>query len=73
MFRRFLQKGLSLACNSKGGAAGLAPNEGPTCMRTVDLPCAVDETLSGRACWARTPKHELIRQYVRMGRDALVR
>lgn len=73
MFRKYLETGMALGVKGRGLPPLMDSRDTRLCMRTVFLPPAMDTKLEGRAFRMRTAKTDLIRQYLRMGMDALAR
>jgi hypothetical protein len=70
MFRRYLEQGMAVA-KAGGKLSALPAGKAPLTMRTVYLPFRVDESLRGQAFELRTSKSDLLRQFLRMGMQAL--
>jgi hypothetical protein len=73
MFRKYLETGMALGAKGRRLPALVDSRDTRLCMRTVFLPPAWDAKLEGRAFMMKTPKTDLIRQYLRMGMDALAK
>lgn len=73
MFRRYLETGMALAAKGRKRPPVPPAKETRLCMRAVFLPSVVDATLNGRARTLKTSKTDLIRQYLRLGMDALAK
>lgn len=73
MFRTYLETGMALAARRRKLPQVDDGRDVRLCMRTVFLPPALDEKLEGRAFAMKKSKSDLIRQYLRLGMDALAR
>jgi len=73
MFRKYLETGVALATKGRRLPQLVDSRDTRLCMRTVFLPPALDTKLEGRAFVMKTAKTDLMRQYLRLGMNALAK
>jgi len=73
MFRKYLETGMAVSARKRRLPPLVDSRDVRLCMRTVFLHPALDMKLEGRAFVMKISKSDLIRQYLRLGMDALAK